>query len=134
MEVREAYMLTDAQLRAVRGPMRRISINLCLGSSFRTYMCAVRCGPCARRCVARHTRVRRVRARGRGRAAGARRMLYNWAVFNIQSRCYYVACVCSGSAGWNVIYHNHLLAALRTRTKINVLKSKISRLREAGCL
>ena len=68
-------MLTDAQLRAVRGPMRRISINLCLGSSFRTYMCAVRCGPCARRCVARHTRVRRVRARGRGRAAGARRML-----------------------------------------------------------
>ena len=124
-------MLTDAQLRAVRGPMRRISINLCLGSSFRTYMCAVRCGPCARRCVARHTRVRRVRARGRGRAAGARRMLYNWAVFNIQSRCYYVACVCSGSAGWNVINHNHLLAALRTRTKINVLKSKISRLREA---
>ena len=69
-------MLTDAQLRAVRGPMRRISINLCLGSSFRTYMCAVRCGPCARRCVARHTRVR-VSARGRAAGAAHVGMLYN---------------------------------------------------------
>ena len=71
---RPIYVGTDdARLRAVRGPMRRISINLCLGSSFRTYMCAVRCGPCARRCVEIHTCAcpRGPRTCPRARAAGA---------------------------------------------------------------